>query len=126
MKTTLIVVGDWSGDGHEKTESFIIESNLSLDEIRAAYAKGSEILGVDIVKNVCAEYEDNLIPFAIAQKLNFHLKTEFTYDKGSREITPLQWSNLFLGIVKLGSPEFTYEYVVSDNILNIGGYGLFY
>lgn len=124
MKINLIV-GDWSGDGHEKTEVFIIESNLSPDEIKDAYAKGSKILGFNLIRKVCIEYEDNFIPFSIAKILNSHLNTEFNIDGQLSLVIPKQWVDLYLKIVHLGNDSFKYGYIAGVDI-NIGGYGLFF
>lgn len=38
-------IGDWSNDGHEKTEQVIIETDLSLEEIQNAYKRASVEMG---------------------------------------------------------------------------------
>lgn len=40
MHTIILVVGDWSYDGHNQIDKFVIESNLSSQEIESAYKKG--------------------------------------------------------------------------------------
>ena len=37
MNIINLVIGDWSGDGHDKRQTITIESNLTLAEITNAY-----------------------------------------------------------------------------------------
>lgn len=54
--TYKIIVGDWSGDGHDQTESFLIETNASAGKIRDAYKKAEFSL-----TDAFAEDGDNLL-----------------------------------------------------------------
>jgi hypothetical protein len=66
-KTTL-VLGDWSDDGHGKTDRISITSNLDTKQIEKAYNKGAKKLGFNFVNDVANDYEDSLLPLP-------HLKT---------------------------------------------------
>jgi hypothetical protein len=140
FKVTL-VVGDWSGDGHGQTDTIIIESNLDAKKIMSAYKKGSKKLGFDWINDVGAKYEDNLLPIDKLKKLIEHGLNleEIFYDWEVEEAQRLLkddnskgvqlWSHsyttAFLFITKLGNKTFEYNFIVDDNRLNIGGYGLF-
>lgn len=58
-------VGDWSNDGHGKTESFVVESNKEVEEIREAYFQACDELGFSLDGSYkktkatpCSEYEE--------------------------------------------------------------------
>lgn len=142
--STTLVLGDWSDDGHGKTDIFIINSNLDSEEILAAYKKASKKLGFKFMDDVCADYEDNSIPIDYLKKLiesGLQLDQVFTSDydlkrakkvledEDSEENVSLwtdSYTAIFLFIVKLGNPEFEYKIVEDDtDRINIGGYGLF-
>jgi hypothetical protein len=57
-----IVIGDWSDDGHGKTETFIVDmANLSAKEMQANYDANVKKFGFD-PKKVCEEYQDSEFP----------------------------------------------------------------
>jgi hypothetical protein len=60
--TFLLTVGDWSGDGHGKTEDIIIESNRPHLEVIEAHQAGRYTSGLHLDIE-CADYEeDSLTP----------------------------------------------------------------
>jgi hypothetical protein len=65
-----IVMGAPSNDGHGRTDFITIETNFSKEAIVKAYTQGTEILGVDFINSVCAEYEDCQIQFSLLEKLH--------------------------------------------------------
>lgn len=52
-------VGDWSGDGHERSYEPLIFSNKPVEEVREAHFAIKEKLGFDI-EAMCAEYGDDV------------------------------------------------------------------
>ena len=58
-----IPIGDWSGDGHNKVEWYIIRSNKPVKEIRELYFKACDKLGFTLDGHnkltPCSEYGDN-------------------------------------------------------------------
>lgn len=135
-----LVVGDWSGDGHDKRETVNIKSNLDKKAMEKAYKKGTKKLGFDFCKDVCAEYEDNkLPPEKLDALVKLGLETKgmgLEYDlkriKKDEGVEIGLWHDdfveIYLFIVKLGDDEFTFEYLNADAnpTINIGGYGMFY
>jgi hypothetical protein len=153
MKTK-VVLGDWSHDGHGITDLFVIDlpTVTGSDELDSFYAIGTEIVGFNLTKEVCSNYEDNVVDIDKYTKL-----VELGYLPYSFKKTESKWGDelpeyseydgrcgywickevfldLYMFIVSLGykhvigsSESFTY-YVVSDTMpnVNIGGYGLFY
>lgn len=124
-----LVVGDWSGDGHDKTENIFIKCNRSIDEVNEAYKAGTKIVGFDLVDSLCEEYEDRRIPIEAVTSLQDN-GIEIDWDD---EVDPdvgvniyhEEFVEIYLAIVKLGDPDFKYERQ-SPPVINIGGYGLFY
>lgn len=122
-----LVMGDRSGDGHGKTDTVIIKSNLSKKDLEKAYKKAIKIIGFDLAE-VASEYEDNYISEKLYLKLK---KAGFTEDYGESEDEKYQifseaYADIYLFFIKIGEPKFEYEIVDSSNSINIGGYGLFY
>ena len=56
-----LVVGDWSGDGHDKTTEVTIASNFNEKAIDRAYKRGTKALGFDFSEEVAADYEDTTL-----------------------------------------------------------------
>lgn len=53
-------IGDWSGDGHDKCDYYIVESNKSVEEVREIHFLIKPMLGIDL-HEICNDYEDNTI-----------------------------------------------------------------
>lgn len=119
-----LVVGDWSYDGHNIKEDFLIEFNTEdVKEIELAYKKAVEIIGVDLVENVCESYQDGSIEF-VYEDINKHINLDFIKDQ--ENISSDDFVLLYLAYIKLGNPNITG--VLSENIvpeIKIGGYGLY-
>jgi hypothetical protein len=128
-----IVVGDWSNDGHGHTDTITLLSNISKNDIDAAYRAGVNIIGVDLMGKFCRDYEDDKVADTIvsdveAKGLKFSEiahANECDLDGNYWRMSPGSWSVLYLAIVQLGNPAFKYELVKGQEI-RIGGYGLFW
>ena len=124
LKHTInLIVGDYSGDGHDRKEVETILSNLDISSFKKAYVKGSELVGVDIT-SLCEDYDDNHISEEYCKLLK-DAGLDFEIDSGYT-----MCSNDFLGIylflVKKGNENFEYEqYNENHDDIYIGGYGLF-
>lgn len=134
-----LVVGDWSDDGHGKTEKFLIESNKPIQEVRAAYNKGCKIAGFDLTESACINYLDNTIPPDILKKLygvlpdfvktwlfcadtfNADLHLSVPYDIECAEF----FADIWIQIAQLGDGDLHLEYHHEVESINIGGYGVF-
>lgn len=123
-----LVVGDWSGDGHDKTEKITIQSNRTAAQLEAAYRKGSKKAGVDIVRDCCNAYECNWIPEDVIEKLKkakIRSAEYFAEDTDFKDADT--WAELYLDICKLGDAKLKVK-ILADHRkqINIGGYGLFF
>jgi hypothetical protein len=127
-----LVVGDWSDDGHGKTETVMIMSNFDQKQIRAAYKKGVKTLGLDVAEHVCEDYEDSILSLKDYKTLSdkgfiFSKEIKKIVEKKNDEIyvdTDL-FVKMYLFVVKLGEPTFEYEIPKPLQCVEIGGYGLF-
>ncbi len=132
-------VGDWSGDGHGKSDSIVIRSNLDKKAIEKSYRKATKELGFDFCKDVCAEWEDNNLPKEMLDALvERGLKTvkmdiDFDIERSKKDnewevhLWVNDYANIYLFIVALGNKEF--QYIPLDGDINptihIGGYGIY-
>lgn len=122
-------VGDWSSDGHGKTETISFTANRTAKQVRNAYTKGSKKIGIDLVDGVCEEYEDNTLPKDIFEKLEkagFAVNEIDEYE-GKYTLYPETFAMIYMFIASLGDEKLSYKMDENyDNRINIGGYGLFY
>ena len=127
-----LVVGDWSGDGHNITDTSFMKSNLTYIEISSAYRKGSEILGFNLKEDCCHEYEDSLLLgehiFALRANgidIKFDGRHEDPMEDEEEGVRLMseEFVEIYLEICKLGNPDFKYE-IFRINDVNVGGYGL--
>ena len=126
-----LVMGDWSGDGHSKTETVTILSNIDKRALEKAYKAGAKKTGVDFENEVAEEYEDNTISAEVVEKLAKHgFKIEdYSEDEDPSDGTYGLWTDgyslAWLFVAQVGNPNFKYEVITDDSPnINIGGYGL--
>lgn len=123
-------VGDWSCDGHEQSEEFLIKSNISMAQLKKAYNKGSKVLDFDLIANYCVSYEENKLSAKFGERLQEIIDVDETFEKdkdGNLYVTPNTWLSCILAVCKVGNKTFQYKLVTvdRDNCWTIGGYGLF-
>ncbi len=140
LNNVTLTIGDPSGDGHSKTERFVINTNFTVVQIQKAYKAGSKKLGFNFIDECCCDYEDHVLNKNIVDKLrknglDDHLKKEeyILYLEDEPKEGQVVYSDtdlhsiIYCFIVSLGDPKFTYEFVQQHiSNINIGGYGLFY
>ena len=61
-------IGDWSGDGHGRSEDFTVASNAPVETVREAHYKIPEVTEVDI-ESICSEYGEDEIDAETVQVL---------------------------------------------------------
>jgi hypothetical protein len=121
MNIIELIVGDWSGDGHEETSSILFDvTGASRSSLDAYHNQGCEILGSKLSRQ-CQEYGDDAFSFDFISRLKAHNIP--TLDP-SEFLTPLAFAETYMQIAKLACPDLSWEYIEFEN-LNIGGYGLF-
>lgn len=147
-KPLFINIGDSSGDGHGKEETFFFFSNFTKEEVWNAYRSGVEILGFDVCNTVALaetatltkEQHDNI--FHHQKFLNFCEinKNEYTIvdgmfleetldlEKRNYFLEKLSFLHIFLFTVWLGSEAlfvFSQLEKSAENTVDIGGYAYF-
>jgi len=129
-----VFMGDWSCDGHCFTRTRNVCSNLSDEEITAAYAAATAKVGFDFINDVATEYEDNTLPADKLKTLRDNGIATWTFDDEeyldegetleSVGLDEDSHSEIYLQLLKLGNENFKAE-TLKGKSLRIGGYGLF-
>ncbi len=118
-----LVIGDWSDDGHGKTATVTIDSNMMSREVWDAYRAGARLIGVDLCKDVASDYQESQLGSGVASK--FVAAGFADYELDSEDYMGSdQFADMFLFTVKKGNPDFSYTRCENED-LHIGGYGLF-
>lgn len=123
-----LILGDPCGDGHGRSATYVIKSNLTKEEIIKAYDGGVNKIGVDVINNVCSEYEESHVEECVIDKLiKFGYQSNLdTNNDGEFYVNKDDFVDMFLFIVKVGNHEFQFNMEKDDTkTIDIGGYGLF-
>lgn len=131
-------IGDWSHDGHSKSDNFIVDVNLTKEELDKAFMDGCTLMGLDKEQctstsfQFCQDYEDSAIPEQVLKGMEkFGLNPDHYFDgyhynreesTGCYDTFHLLW----LDIAKLGNPNLIYTKCEGEVTYYIGGYGLYY
>lgn len=128
-----VVLGDWSGDGHSITDSEVIQTNLTSNEIVKAYYEGSKIVGFNLSDDACCDYQDSLLRGDQVKKLR-DAGINLDYDDSHEDpiedeedgvsLLAEEFLELYFEICKLHRPDLQYK-IVKLSQINIGGYGLY-
>lgn len=136
--THRLVIGDWSNDGHEKSDFVAFNATHSREDIIKAYNEAVKKVGVTVCGDytespmcLCQDYEDSSIPDAALEKLEEFgiskeemLETnyfdEFRGNVSASAPESLAW--LFLEMVQKLLPEFDYEFISFDDLGCINGF----
>lgn len=116
-----MTIGDWSGDGHEKTEDFLVESNKDIQDVREAHFRIRETTGIDIEK-ICSHYGEQTIPESTAEKLE---RLGLTLKNGGRIIdSPEEMANLWIFLLQKADPELTLRLIPEQTYPMLHFYGV--
>ena len=63
-----MTIGDWSGDGHNQSEDFLIESNYPVERVREAHFQMKNTIGINI-EDICSEFEEDEIDPETVKKI---------------------------------------------------------
>lgn len=128
MNKINFIVGDWSGDGHDKTEDVWIDSNKTIQEIKDAYDKSCELTKLTFEEKngfygIADNYEDNELSDEVIEiftKFNCPLLERVKNENNF--LYPEIFAEIWFWFVSLSLPDFEYK-VVRDNTPTIRGYG---
>ena len=125
-----LVLGDWSDDGHGKTEKILVEVNKTVEEIQQGYNVACEVTGYCFHENspykqLLTNYEDNEILHTDCDKLlEFGLNVvdhcKETQD-GSVIFTSKEFRDLWFHFVNIAIPDIQWVFI-DECIPNINGY----
>lgn len=139
-----VVVGDWSDDGHGKTETFILDvtGHFTSDEIKEAYARAKARYGRGL-EDVANRHEDSGVPVDWIEQMQeeglFHVPNDYEWALGyGRHDTPSSPEDLvhiLIHMIKMELPDFHAEiihlpllaggYTAAIGIREFIGYGCF-
>lgn len=137
-------IGDWSNDGHEKCDKFIISSNISVEEAQEHYIQRVKKYIEEFPKQtifdynnemmICREHEDSIITeqqFNDLVKLGIDLSDNFIDYENTFEslsdgnsgihIESVDMVYILMSIVQLNCEDFKWE-IKPDDTLNFNGY----
>lgn len=127
MYTFQYTVGDWSDDGHGKTDVFILESSVEADVLKEAFTAGVKCIGHDVT-SMCEGYEENTIPEEVAQAFIDVGVSLDEADDGEVWLAPDALMDMIIATIKAGDPTITLEIIrCVDLVHTIGstGYGCY-
>jgi hypothetical protein len=128
----MVVIGDWSDDGHGHSEYFVYSSNYPVEILRQAYKDSCKLTGVQFNHNqdytgrgprigrndwtrICTEYEDNVIQEEAVAALGGHgIDLNMFEDNEDDDHSKVvydndQFANLILRFIRLSLPDFKWE-----------------
>lgn len=117
--TIRIVRGDSSGDGHGRTSTIFYLSSLTAREVCAAYHKGTNILGFDLIQ----EEGNSGYRYKLKPECQEAMKAHGYTGEFETRIDYETYSEIYFWIVKLGNPNFEVKWISEpDDKVEIGGY----
>jgi hypothetical protein len=136
MNKLKLIIGDYSGDGHEKSETFYFLSNRTSSEIKEIIEKSNQLTGIDF-EHLFSYYEqyeltEEQISTLEEKGIDFSKVIKYSYDEFTEERDEYGFStddavNLFMEYLKLSDSELIIN-LTNDDYQEIDisfGYGLF-
>jgi hypothetical protein len=133
-----LVVGDWSKDGHNQMDKYVVQvlGVDSAEELESAYNIGCKKVGLGTLQQYCRGYEENDFPvefIRIIDKLavgfGFVDAIEF-YESASviegelTSLDPDSYVLCYLVLARFGNPDIRFD-IQRGSFLHIGGHGLY-
>lgn len=116
-----LIVGNHPYERGER-EVITLLSNIDQEQLQEAYAKAAELIGVDLTKDVAADWRDNRIPDYVLDDFEEHGIVVKSKAGNSFESVE-QFLDLWLQFVLKVRPDFQYE-IVEEPFIYLGGRGL--
>lgn len=117
-----IIIGDWSEDGHGRSEDFIVSSNLPVEIAREAHYRIKDVTGVDI-ENICSEYEEDEIDeetVDVLKGMGFQFENSSGIGDGIVSVSDM--ARLWVFLLQKADPSLNLE-IVDDDIPNLQFFG---
>ena len=117
-----LTIGDWSGDGHGKSEDFVVSSNAPVEKVREAHYKIEDTTGVDI-ENICSDYGEDEIDeetVEVLKDMGFQFRNSTGMGDGIVNVTEM--AQLWIFLLQKADPTLELE-LVQDDIPRLQFYG---
>ena len=122
-------IGDWSGDGHGKCDTYHILSNQPVEQVRETHYKTKEVTGIDI-EEVCADYEDSILSPEAAntlREMGFE-PGKYSYcctgsEEDGVEMSPRDMAELWCFLLMKTDPELKLEIIPEAKLPMLPFYG---
>lgn len=140
-----LTIGDTVGEGHDKTQTFVVTTNLSASEIARAYKEFVKMYKIGFhdqkgIHSLFTEHEDRAIT---SERKKLLAKAGIDYDevctwpsKKDFNASTEDFPNLFFAMIEVMRPDFEWDYAavgeeedLNKELNRIGscmGYGLIY
>ncbi len=129
MRKVRLTIGDWSNDGHEKSEYFIYSVNKDVTELREAYKNSCKLTGVQFNHSenytglaeldekmcICVQYEENQPSKKAVDALKAHgIDVDKYFDdideeEGTGSFNPEGLAEVIMEFIKLSIPDLQFE-----------------
>lgn len=126
-------LGDWSDDGHGKTEDYLIHSNKPVEDVRESYFKAVGLTGINFGGEVCSDYGDGELDLDLYEKFK-ELGYVFDEEKWDIEFNSKNicdsiyversaFMDLALWFIKLGDSTLELKIIEKDPVDSFHFYG---
>lgn len=118
-----LTIGDWSGDGHEKYEAFLVNSNFPVERVREAHFHIEEATGINI-EEICSDYgEDEIDSETLVKLKNMGFEFENASGMGEAYISVPEMAKLWVFLLQKADPELQIEIMGDEDIPQLQFYG---
>ena len=111
-------IGDWSGDGHGRSEDFTVASNAPVEIVREAHYKIPEVTGIDI-EGICSEYEeDEIDPETVQTLKDMGFQFENSSGMGEGIVNVPEMARMWIFLLQKADPSLELE-IKDEDIPNL-------
>lgn len=110
-----IEIGDWSGDGHDQSQTFLCRADATIQCLREAYFKVQGVIGIDLTE-VCGEYGEEYMHISHAEALLEHgiidqkKFDDFTADGDLDKVRPLDMAMIVRDCLNYVEPDYNVRF----------------
>ena len=117
-----MTIGDWSGDGHNQSEDFLIESNYPVERVREVHFQMKNATGINI-DEICSEFEeDEIDPETVAKIKELGFCFENSSGMGDGIISVPEMARLWVFLLMKTDRDLKLE-IIEDNTPTLHFFG---